>query len=242
MKHWLKIYVYTLRSCLLWLLVIAVSSIFIIDLWLKSIPAPNSFFFVCGIFVHDLSISYISSLIFYFIVVHYNRQKEKTILYKHIGHLFYLIIDDGKSIFSDMLKKKKSDFDLNDLTEELIKNMCSNTNPYDNSPILAWTGNTYLNWLLYLEEKRMRMEKFRNSILVQMPYLEAEFVGILNQFSDCEFFDGIDFMVKIYREGKLANKDFNNGIEDSFINYYKLLVKSIDYYNKEFKNYIYGNI
>ena len=119
MKHWFKLYVCTLRKDLSIILAIAILFIFVMDMWLKNIPAPNSFFVAIGNFWYALSIAYVSSFVFYFFVVHYNRQKEKSLLYGYIGGLFNMIINDGKSIFADMVKKAGLNIDPKKMTHLL---------------------------------------------------------------------------------------------------------------------------
>ena len=43
MKHWFKLYVCTLRKDLSIILAIAILFIFVMDMWLKNIPAPTVF-------------------------------------------------------------------------------------------------------------------------------------------------------------------------------------------------------
>ena len=238
MKHWFKLYVCTLRKDLSIILAIAILFIFVMDMWLKNIPAPNSFFVAIGNFWYALSIAYVSSFVFYFFVVHYNRQKEKSSLYGYIGGLFNMIINDGKSIFADMVKKAGLNIDPKKMTQEQIEIMCSSTNPLAPSTIMDFNGTHYINWLEYLDYYRNRKEEYLNKILKQMQYLDVEFVNILNQFISPQIFISLDLQLYMYRHNKYGNKKFCNGIETTFVEYYFLLKKSEDYYKKVFKLYV----
>lgn len=238
MKHWIKLYVCTLRKDLSIILAFAILFIFAMDMWFKNIPAPNSFFVAMGNFWYALSIAYVSSFVFYFFVVHYSRQKEKSLLYGYIGGLFNIIINDGKSIFADMVKKTGQNLDPEKMTENQIEKMCSSTNPLDPSTVMYFNGEQYINWLEYLEYCRKRKENYLSKILMQIQYLDVEFVEILNQFIEPNIFIALDLQLTIYRHGRFGNKDFSHGQEKSFIEYYALLKLSEDYYNKEFKPYM----
>ena len=192
MKHWIKLYVCTLRKDLSIILAVAILFIFVMDMWLKNIPAPNGFFVAMGNFWYALSIAYVSSFVFYFFVVHYSRQKEKSLLYGYIGGLFNMIINDGKNIFADMVKKAGLNTDPEKMTKDQIEIMCSSTNPLAPSTIMDFNGTHYINWLEYLDYYRKRKEECLNKILMQMQYLDVEFVKILNQFILPHLFSSLD--------------------------------------------------
>ena len=237
MKRWIKLYVCTLRKDLSIILAVAILFIFAMDMWLKNIPAPNSFFVAMGNFWYALSIAYVSSFVFYFFVVHYSRQKEKLILYKHIGESFYIVIKDCKTIFDEMLFKSGLNIDSENMTEDEICKMCSKIRPLSATNVINRDGSS-MNWLEYFNFYKKNIDKRIDIILLQMPYLDVEFVGIINQFKPSSFFETMEGLRIAYNTLGAINKNFGNGAEQSFILFYRLFKTSFHYYNKEFKRYL----
>lgn len=65
-----------------------------------------------------------------------------------------------------MTKAKGINIKFEDIKEEDIVQICSNTNPMDNSPVIEWENfSSYLDWLLYLYDKQQRINEYSNKIL-----------------------------------------------------------------------------
>lgn len=91
---------------ILWLfLIFSVSIIVTIDFWLIKIPEIWSFGNISGKILREISISYISSFIFYYIVVHLKEQKDKKITHKYIANQVFVIIFNGNQIITDSKNK-----------------------------------------------------------------------------------------------------------------------------------------
>ena len=226
----------TVRKGLRKLALASIIFIFLMDLWLKNIPAPNEFFYICGNFFYGLSTAYIASFVFYFIDVHYKRQREKELLYGYIGHYFKLIIEDGKSIFTDMANSIGYPVKFESITPKDVITICSKINPKANSTIKLWNNDSYVNWIEYLEYKRKRMIDFLSKIQLQLT--EPEFIKIIIEISDSDIFAGLNIMLSLNKHNQLENTSFGNGLEDGFIQYMELIKTSERYYKKEFSKYI----
>lgn len=237
MKKFIRFYILTVRRDLGLLALISAGFIFLMDLLLKKIPAPNEFFYVCGNFFYGLSAAYIASFVFYFVDIHYKRQREKELLYGYIGHLFKIIINDGKDIYKDMFNSIDTPFDLTSATKDDVLNVCTQINPLSNSTIKCWHGDSYLNWIEYLEYKKRRMLEFMSKIQAQIQFADIEFVEIITRYADCEIFSGLDIMLRLSKEKRWGNQNFLNGLETGFISYLELLKTSELYYQKEFADY-----
>lgn len=124
------------------------------------------------------------------------------------------------------------------MTKDQIEIMCSSTNPLDPSTIMDFNGTHYINWLKYLDYYRKRKEDYLSKILMQIQYLDVEFVEILNQFISPHIFHSLDMYILLYQQNRFGNENFCYGKEMTFVEYYDLLKISESYYEREFKIYI----
>lgn len=238
MKIFIKFYLLTIRKDLSCFALISFIIFFSINIYLKKESIQSDFVITFLDFLQGLSTAYIASFIFYLVDIHYKRQKEKQILYKYIGKLFKQIIDDGKSIYTDMASHigKSISFDL--MTKDDIIEMCSLTDPLSKSKVKYWNENTELNWLEYLEYKKERLQEFSSKIQMQIHLTDIEFIEIITKYNDLSLFSCLDWMLKIYRKNKLRNNSFLYGMEINFIKHAELIKLSELYYKKEFAYYI----
>jgi len=237
MRKFFRIYICTIRKDLSLLALGAVLFIFMMDLILLDIPAPNRFFYVCGRFFYGVSMAYVASFVFYFLDVHCRRQMEKQKIYNFIGAQFKIIISDGKSMFKDLSLKAGKNVAFEDISDDDIIDICSKIDPLSESTILQWGGNAYLNWIEYLEYMKRRLDEYLMKIQPLLQYAEVDFVRLLVRYSDSGLFSGLNIISRLNKEGRMGNKNFRNGYEQLFISYIHLLKESEQYYQKEFVRY-----
>lgn len=225
-----RVYISTINPILSILGIAAILIIFIMDMWLKTIPAFSKIFYIIGILIYTLSLTYLCSLFFYFITSHIPKQRERIIIYKRILPFLKNIIYDGKGIFEDLFKNN-NDKNFSNITESDIKNICLRTNPLSDSPVLAWSGTFYLNWIQYLENKKNRKDELSKKIIINLPYLDIEFIDLLYKFDDANLFKGLHIMSKLAQEKRLANENLGYGVDKSLISYYNLIKEGEEFYN-----------
>lgn len=238
LKNWIDLYIKTIRIEIIILGIVATLIIFIMDMWLNDLPAINNFFYAFGRFVYTLSAAYVASFIFYLITVHIPRENEKTIIYHHALPLFKTILYDGENIFNSLIKSNQKSWTFQELTDDQIRELCLHTNPLSDSPIMEWNGSRKLNWIQFLGYYQRRKDDFLKKILVNLPYLDVEFVGQLTKFADAELFNGLHIMIQLMKEHRLGNTDLGHGMENSFVSYYHLIMSTNRIIEEKYKKYI----
>lgn len=242
-KYWnyYRIYITTLRKDLLGILIIAISSIFLMDMWFKNIPAPCNFFIVFGNFWYTLAFSYIASFIFYFIVVHIPRQKEKKAIYSYIESFVKNIIETGLEIYTHMAQSVSMDIDVMNISNEQIIQLCKVVNPQNDSPVLyeMSVSSRHLNWIEYLQYQYNRIKDFASTILLQTPFLDLDLISYIIKIESHNIYEPkhINLQLILINSGRFGNKDFTNGYENSFISFYKLLCETQEYFHNEILKY-----
>jgi len=92
MIRWIKTYIFSLRRDFAILLGLDVLFLLLMELWLRTIPAPYPVLERIGDLFVTLGVSYIASLIFYFVQMHMPKIKEKEHLYPSIAKMLNAII------------------------------------------------------------------------------------------------------------------------------------------------------
>ena len=106
MMRWFKTYVFSLRQDFAILFGLDILFLLVMELWLRNIPAPYPVFVRIGDLFITLGVSYIASLIFYFVQVHMPKIKEKEHLYPSIAMMFNAILNAEKDILTKLLGLK----------------------------------------------------------------------------------------------------------------------------------------
>ncbi len=85
---WYRTYIKSIRRDIVIILIIDLLYLFIMEVWLRCIPAPYPIFVKIGDLFVTLGISFIASFIFYLVQVHLPRIKEKEDLFPYIASMF----------------------------------------------------------------------------------------------------------------------------------------------------------
>lgn len=103
---------------------------------------------------------------------------------------------------------------------------------------MEWNGNRKLNWIQFLGYYQRRKDEFLKKILINLPYLDVEFVGLLTKFTNAELFNGLHIMIQLMKEQRFGNKDLGHGMENSFVSYYHLIMSTNRIIEEKYKKYI----
>jgi hypothetical protein len=140
-----------------------------------------------AVFFSDISISYISSFIFYFIVVQIKSEEDKANINELIGQKVYSIITSGHLLIQPFLVKKDKKANFEYLNRIQLRKLLSSFNKRDNEAPLSSNGKnkSWLEWYEYLKESTE--EDFR-IINVRYNLLDAELIKILSRIENSLFF------------------------------------------------------
>lgn len=232
LKRWFK-YFTSVRIEINILLAVCLLNVVIIEFIFSNIPE----LFTGGTKITEiferLCLSYISSYIFFFLVVHTKNQKDRENLYEYIAQKTYRIIGDAKNIIRTFTNKtniniKKDEYpSLSDLQE-----MCKLINPYDQAPLILGQVGSYGTWLQYLNHFRIKTEENIAKIYLKMQFLDSDYLKLVIKIEDCTHFSAIKTLIDI----KINNTDlssFANGLHQ----YFKCVKDLEEYAEQKFKDY-----
>ena len=179
-------YFVKVRTDLKILLVISIVTFFILELWLKYVPAIFNGADKVGEFFSRLSTSYIAAFIFYFLVVHIKNLKDKENINEFVGHKVYAIITSAHLLIQPFQQKSdpKARFKYLD-RQELSQLLYSVNKAATEAPFSIKNEKaTWLQWYEYLKEST---ENNLNQILVRYTHLDAELIKLLTRIENSLF-------------------------------------------------------
>lgn len=220
-KKFLSVFLKTINTWLWALCVISVVLVFVMDMWLLDIPAPNKFCEAIGKFNYGVAVSYIAAFIFYLISVHYPETKSAISLYTAAHFPAKAIVTNIEGIFIDMGKQLNKDVDRNNLNDVTIKDILGHTKCYSNSTTAKLnslgTGTyTYFTWIEYLELKKPVIESFFKQLHPLYSKLDGEYINVLSKVEQNASLQAVLLMVPAsLKVGHTKDSIcFDNGLEE----------------------------
>jgi hypothetical protein len=212
------------------------------DFWFDMKPAFANWFYKLGRTFNNLSLAYISSVIFYWIVVSIPEKRKKRDIYDNIYRVTGNVIGDCEGLIHDLIKASGvTPSDLKNITREDFELILQKIHPYADAPLInQHLGNeelVYAKWFEYLNYKRNRsINAINNKLLNYIIYLETDYVKIITKVRDCSYFSLVQSMNNI----QMSNTDMTF-LSHALFDYYsqlKALKKYADLNLSEFsKNY-----
>lgn len=230
MKHYFENYKF-LRTELKNLLYIAILSILFIEFigfsYNELLPKLN----VIANIILKLSYSYISALIFYYLVVHFKRQDEKRKFYLILNNKLNSIILNHNSVYSQ-ISKLNNEEQINYSDKENLKNNLKNVNPNSIFNGIMYINTGKVSWLkhLYIVAETTRTEIER--IFLQSFLLDVELINILDKINNNTLFQ----QMRLFNQTTIGNENFEDFYESFYI--YSLSIDNLQkYIEKEIKKY-----
>lgn len=223
----------SLRPLLSIFFLISFSSIILLTFWLINIPELFKGGAKIGQIVYGLSFAYVSSFIFYFIVIHSKIRKDKENLHSYISGKIGIIIERAKSLIDEMAKKTEIKLNASYPDKSQLKLICEKINIYSGANILLPVGQEFIEGKL-IHSMNLCKERSNEAIyrlLLQSQFLDSELINLLAMIEDCYFFKQISIILRF----PIENQDLT--VYEPIISKYFDLVKDLeDYYNKNFKD------
>jgi hypothetical protein len=190
-----------------------------------------------GQIVSTILMSFATSFIFYFIVVHSKEQKDKDKLRYYSTKKIDVIISDCVTFIEETSKKAEITLMGKYPTSEELDEICKNLNPNSDAPICIgpWAIRRTGNWMDYFSFLKSRsLEKIKEILL--MPQMETELFILVVDIQDCIYFKLIDTLVNTMPSNTLSLTPLKSNIT-----IYIDLVKKLEEYslnqNNEFQRY-----
>lgn len=224
------------------LLAILIISLFIVvsnNLLFSDVPEKFSKGSELGNIFSNLSLAYISSYIFYLIVVKTQENKNKKNIYSTIYNLSKELVNRGNYVVTILAVANKCSSRklIKEITEKEYLELCKKTNPKDISPNSTLGPPNFIP-LTYGEviynNSYSHVNTLIEKIFIYMPFLESDLVRLLNNLKESHFFTMAQYIANPRQYG---NSDFSVMGKPMFE--YYLNIQEIEIYIEEnYKKYI----
>lgn len=224
----------TLRKELKVLFIIAITTILLTEFIFSDIPELFPKASILGNIILKFCYSYISALIFYYLIVHFKRQNEKRNYYKILDRNINKLLNQGRNM-SSKLKEISGNENFDNLNLIHLKNVLNKIDPKSTYPGITYTAAGNVNWYYHLLFQS-QISKTEIDLIFKNSYLaEAELISILNELYRCSLFTQLELFSPMFE--KFDNKTLDH-YENMFEDYFKLLDILKKYKLKEIDRYI----
>jgi len=244
MGNFLRLFL-SIKGGLLGIFLIALTLIFLKDFILTDIFQPNSSSSKIINLVYLFSFSYLTSFIFYFLVVHLKNLQDRLNIYEYIKNKNKGIIEKTESILRDLKNRSRVSFNSKYPSTEELNKVFLIINLSETSPHLSFNGLSgyFTSWFEYFADHKNDIDEILNKILRYAQYVESDYVKLLLKIEDCNFFDfisytfGLSVMDKSFKKDVNLTKDLVKYIKkEVIVNYlfeYFSLIKKLELYAKK---------
>lgn len=229
---WVKTYLFSLRRDFAIILGADIAFLMIMEFWLRNIPAPYPVFIRIGDLFVTLGVSYIASLIFYYVQVHMPKIKERERIYPSIAKMFKAILCAETDILTQLLG-----LNMKEMSEENIREKAKQVDLYAEAPLIIGLSNDhYANNLEYCIYCVGIIDRNTNMLQNVSAYLDSECMDFLIRIQNSE-----TFLVQVRHLFPMYVADGTHKLQYHPPGSYLLLWYSIEeqmrYYDREFKKY-----
>lgn len=170
------------------LVLVALMNILINDFFLFNIEEKIIGGAKIGKILYQLSLAYIGSFIFYFIVVYLKEKKDKYIIDPYISLKILSIISNGKILIKVLIIESSIELDNEYPTKNEMKEMCSKIDP--NNKIKGWYNTT---WIRLCKELRRESEMEMKSIYEKITFLDSKLIRLLTNIQTSKHYNYYKF-------------------------------------------------
>lgn len=218
-------------------LFIACIVIFILNsVWFQNIPNCFRGADKIGDIVNKLCLSYISSYIFYFLVVHYKSYQDKRILNDHLYKVSTQIIRESKQMIDSLANAAGHTIKDAFPEDDEIQAICKRVNPSAPSPVINHTTLKQISWLEFLFNSCQILKVQIEKALAFTPFLDAKLLKCLMDIQSSNFFD-LSNKIMVYSKAGIKNENILL-FQNPLIEYFRLIKDLQDYSDKDLKKYL----
>jgi hypothetical protein len=190
-------YLFTIPKPILLITALSIISAISIQFWLKDIPEIFKYGYEFGEIIYNLSLAIIASFIFYFFVVHIEKQDDRLNLSEFISDKINSIIVSNAQIALDFcdsredkrLFAKKDFFPSEEELERGARQVFENVD-HDciKEPEVSENQKQYeAEWYRYTEARVNSIERAISDLFVMVKYLDSELVCVLTNIKKDKF-------------------------------------------------------
>lgn len=227
MIKWFQIYVLSLRRDIVNLIFFDCVFLLVMELWLRRIPAPYTFFVKVGDVFITLGISLLASFVFYFVQVHLPETKQKNDLNPVIFNLFHRMILAQKTLLTEFVNVKPFE----SLTEDKIREGFSLRDVNKQGAPLIFAGSERnANWMEYGFYHVSDIDKNWEMLMKYSSFMDSELLSILSRIQNNSALGFFRTMRGIYPTLKYGMK--LNGFDDGLVELWLFIQEEDAYYSK----------
>lgn len=185
----------TQKHILNYLLILSGVIVLLNDIIFNETPELVSFGDELGAVLSNLSLAYISSYIFYYVVVVIKERKDKQNIYFTVYEWTNHLIGRAYGVYHEIIAASGAnhlDYDKLTITKEQYKELCNKANPN------AISKNTFLgtpanpqpatHGQLIFNNSVSNVKAYTEKIFNYMPFLDSEFVRLINRLHSSTFY------------------------------------------------------
>lgn len=214
---------------------VAFSASILIVFPLSKIPEWFEFGSEIGKLVYDISIGYIVSYIFFYLVVFLKEENDKKQINNRVSLQASHIILNGYSLFGSsfhnlhVIKKKFPP------TLQKVKEACLQIDPFKSPVTLVdpmGSRPTTWQWVLrnHREENLKHIEKIKS-----LPYIDSKLLGILTNIEDCKLY--YEATNRIFPTHKVEHFKDGSFMDQALYDYFQLINELEIYVEQNFKEF-----
>ncbi|MDX2190985.1 MAG: hypothetical protein SFY32_14085 [Bacteroidota bacterium] len=185
-----------------------------------------------GAVLSNLSLAYIASYIFYYVVVVIKEKKDKRNIYTTVYEWTSHLVGRAYGVYYEIITASGAnhlDYDKKTITKEQYLELCKIANPNEiaKNVFLGSPGNpqTATHGTLIYNNSISYVKVYTEKIFNYMPFLDTEHVRLINQLLNSTF-----FMVATSFTFPTRNTDFSAYAENMYE--YLEYVRELDLYNE----------
>jgi hypothetical protein len=211
---------------------IAVISSYLINFPLSKVPEKFEYGSEVGKYIYDLSIGYIVSYLFFYLVVFLKEESDRQHIIERVSLQVSFLIIDGYSLLDNVFHNARHLKNNFPPSFEEVREACASIDPFV-SPV-SINGNITTNWQWLLRSKREENLKHIEKIK-SLPYIESDLYGLVTKIEDAR----IHYLATNLIFPKVRVDHFKDGsfMEKDLYDYFLLVGKLEEYANKNFAQF-----
>ena len=216
------------------LLVVAIINVISIEFLLAEIPERVYYGNKIGLIVSRLSLGYISSYIFYLVVVVMKQQKDKKNIYGAVYNITERLIHNGYSVYDFVMEAAGEDpksYDKLEMTKEEYLKFCerADLSKFPKNKVLGTpVNNIKIDFANFIYTNSVTNVNFYSDrVFTYMSFLDTDFVKLINNLHHTIFY--IRFASSLTMI--VHNPGINPNIAKAMYDYFDI-IRQIDKYNK----------
>ncbi|HVX50297.1 MAG TPA: hypothetical protein VHB48_09065 [Chitinophagaceae bacterium] len=219
---------------LFWLFVLCLLTAFLIAVPLSTILEVFKYGSEIGKIVYDISIGYIVSYIFFYLVVFIKEEKDRNNINHRASLQATFIVLDSYSLFDiafhDVTHLKKQF----PPTFDEVHEACLSIDPFASSgmSIANQYGTKPATWQYILRSRREENLNHIEKVMALLPFIDSELVGILTRIEDCMLH--YEATNRVFPQQKVPHFKDGTFMEKALFDYFILINELEKYIRKNF--------